>query len=236
MKALITAAGMGTRLGKLTEDNNKGLIKIGKKSLLSISLYNLYRNNVRDVAVVTGHAFKKVEKELSGKARFVFNPFYSISGILPSIWLARDFIVDDDFVFLTTDSIYDPSILSDCLSAKGDIVICVQKKKCDAEDSKVVIKNNRIMSMGKDIKRDIATGEFMGMMKVNKKSAAKFFNGVDSVLKQGRLNGYVTDVLTMLSKKGLRLSMVYTGSRPYIEIDTPEDLMKAKKQFSKIYR
>jgi L-glutamine-phosphate cytidylyltransferase len=166
----------------------------------------------------------------------VFNPFYSISGILPSIWLAKDFIGNDDFIFLTADSIYHPSILHDCLSAKGNIVVCVQKKKCDAEDSKVVIKNGRITNMGKNIKRDIATGEFMGMMKVTKKSVNKFFNELDSILKEGRLNGYVTDVLTRLSKKGLRLSTVYTGSKPYIEIDTPEDLTKARKLFAKIYR
>lgn len=236
MKALITAAGMGTRLGKLTGSDNKGLIKIGRKSLLSISLDNLKDNGIEDVIIVTGHASAKVEKELSSRAKFSFNPFYSISGILPSIWFAKDFVGGVDFIFLTADSIYHPSIMKECLASKGDIVICVQKKKCEAEDSKVIIKKGKVSMMGKDIKESLATGEFMGMMKICKKSVSKFFIGLDCLLKEGRLNGYVTDVLTKLSKQGLKISVVYTGSKPYIEIDTPEDLTRARKQFSKIYR
>ncbi len=111
MKALITAAGMGTRFGQLTENSNKCLLKIGRRNLLKISMDNLNKQNIHDIAVVTGHAFKKVEKECVGKANLVYNPFYQISGILPSIWFAREAIGLDDFIFVTSDSIYHLGIL-----------------------------------------------------------------------------------------------------------------------------
>ncbi|MFH1868834.1 MAG: phosphocholine cytidylyltransferase family protein [Candidatus Omnitrophota bacterium] len=231
MKALITAAGMGTRLGGLTKNTNKCLLKVGGRSLLKKSLDNLNKNGINEIVVITGHAFDKVGKEFKGKALFVYNPFYRISGILPSIWLARDYIGHEEFIFVTADSIYHTSVLKKCIEAKGDIVICVKKKRCDAEDSKVIIEKKRIINVGKDIKEKAATGEFMGMVKISKRACKIFFTEVDKLLKEGRLNTYVADVLVRLMKKGVDLNVVYTGNKPYIEIDTPGDLKRARKIF-----
>jgi choline kinase len=231
MKALITAAGMGTRFKELVRDNNKCLLEIGNRSLLDISLNNLNKYGINEVVIVTGHSYDKVEKKLSGRAFFVYNPFYKISGILPSIWLARHKIGLDSFIFITGDSVYHPSILEKCIDTTADIVICVKKKKCDAEDSKIIIKNKKITAMGKDIKEKDATGEFMGMMKISKNATKSFFDTVDALLKEGRLNAYVADVLMELKYKGIKPVVVYAGSKPYIEIDTPLDLKRARKIF-----
>ena len=228
MKAIITAAGIGSRPGKVTERNNKCLLKIDDKSLMEISVDILNRHGIRDIVVVTGHCYGKVEKVLKGKATFVYNPFYQVSGILPSVWLGRNHVENDDFIFITGDSLYHPDILKDCIKKKGSIVACVEKKDCDAEDSKVIIKNNKIVKMGKDIELEKATGEFTGIMKIEKNANKKIFDTIEKVLKQGRLNAYLTDVLMELKKEGYSLTLFYTNPRPRIEIDYPEDLMKAK--------
>lgn len=126
MKALITAAGMGTRLGKLTINNNKCLLKIGGHSLLGKSADNLKKNAINDIVIITGHAYNRIEKEFAVRAKMLYNPFYRISGILPSIWLAKDYIGSDDFIFITGDSVYHPSILKNCIKSKGNLVICVK--------------------------------------------------------------------------------------------------------------
>jgi choline kinase len=160
MKAIITAAGVGSRLGKATEKNNKCLLKVHGKMLLEISVDILCSQGIREIVVVTGHCYGKVEKALNGKATFVYNPFYQVSGILPSAWLCRNHVENDDFVFITGDSLYHPDILRNCIKKKGGIVICVEKKNCDEEDSKVIVKNNKIVNMGKNIELEKATGEF----------------------------------------------------------------------------
>ena len=232
MKAIITAAGVGSRLGKATEKNNKCLLKVHGKMLLEISVDILCSQGIREIVVVTGHCYGKVEKALNGKATFVYNPFYQVSGILPSVWLCRNHVVNDDFVFITGDSLYHPDILRNCIKKKGGIVICVEKKNCDEEDSKVIVKNNKIVNMGKNIELEKATGEFTGIMKVGKKANRKVFDAIENVLKQGRLNAYLTDVLMELKKKFL-LTLVYTNPHPRIEIDYPEDFMQAKDIFKK---
>jgi len=232
MKAIITAAGVGSRLGKATEKNNKCLLKVHGKMLLEISVDILCSQGIREIVVVTGHCYGKVEKALNGKATFVYNPFYQVSGILPSAWLCRNHVENDDFVFITGDSLYHPDILRNCIKKKGGIVICVEKKNCDEEDSKVIVKNNKIVNMGKNIELEKATGEFAGIMKVGKEANRKVFDAIENVLKQGRLNAYLTDVLMELKKK-FPLTLVYTNPRPRIEIDYPEDFMQAKDIFKK---
>jgi choline kinase len=127
--------------------------------------------------------------------------------------------------------LYHPDILKDCIKKKGDIVVCVEKKNCDVEDSKVIIKNNKIEEMGKDIELEKATGEFTGILKIEKEACVKVFDTIEKVLKQGKLNAYLTDVLMELKKDKFPLTLVYTNPHPRIEIDYPEDLMKAKGMF-----
>ena len=228
MKAIITAAGVGSRLGKATEKNNKCLLKVHGKMLIEISVDILHRHGIREILVVTGHCYGKVEKALKGKATFVYNPFYQVSGILPSVWLCKNYVENDNFVFITGDSLYHPDVLKNCIKKKGSIVVCVEKKNCDVEDSKVIIKNNKIVKMGKNIELEKATGEFTGILKIEKKANGKVFDTIEKVLKQGKLNAYLTDVLMALKKERFPLVLSYTNPHPRIEIDYPEDLMKAK--------
>ena len=231
MKAIITAAGIGSRLGKATEKNNKCLLKVHGKMLIEISVDILRRHGIREIVVVTGHCYDKVEKVLKGKVAFVYNPFYQVSGILPSVWLGRSHVENDDFIFLTGDSLYHPDILKKCIKQKGNIVVCVEKKNCDEEDSKVIIKKDKIVGMGKNIELKKATGEFTGIMKVEKNANKRIFETIEKVLKQGKLNAYLTDVLMELRNEKLPLTHIYTNPYPRIEIDYPEDFVKAKSIF-----
>ena len=85
--------------------------------------------------------------------------------------------------------------------------------------------------MGKNIELEKATGEFTGILKIEKKANSKVFDTIEKVLKQGKLNAYLTDVLTELKKEKFPLTLVYTNPHPRIEIDYPEDFMKAKSIF-----
>lgn len=232
MKALITCAGMGTRLGVLTENNNKALLDIGDGStILDVMLKIFNKQGISDKIVVTGHHYDKVEDALNGQARTVYNPFYEVSGILCSIWFARQHLEGEEFVFVTSDSIFHPSVLKECVSTKGDIAVCIEKKACDAEDSKVILDGDDIRDIGKDIPIKKAAGEFIGMLKFSAEASKAFFTEVDSVLKESKLNYYVADVLLRLKNKGLSLVPCYTESLPRIEIDYPEDLEKGRQIF-----
>ena len=131
MKALITSAGKGTRLEHLTHVTNKGLIKVGKVTLLEHTISALNGYGINEIYIITGHHYANVEKKMKGKAKCIYNPFYSVSGIIASIWFAKNYLQGQKFIFTPCDHIFHPKLLENCLNAKEDIVVSVEKKECD---------------------------------------------------------------------------------------------------------
>lgn len=229
MKALITAAGKGTRLEHTAKIGNKCLLKVGTKSLLEYSISSLQRNKVKDIYVITGHNAGKVESKLKNKAKFIFNPFYGTSGILISIWLARHELYGKDFMFLTGDVLYDPDLLPVLIKKPGQVVIPIQRKdEYDAEGSKVIDKNGKVKHMGKEIPLNKASGEFCYMIKFNKAGSRVFFDKIEGFLRLENLDAFLMDVINVLIKEGISV-IAYDVSRfPVTEIDYIQDLRDAR--------
>ena len=78
MKAIFIAAGQGSRLGKLTKDLPKSLIKINGKSIIERQILLLRENNIDDIIIVTGY---KKEKFTFKLVNFKFLEIYSIQKI-----------------------------------------------------------------------------------------------------------------------------------------------------------
>jgi NDP-sugar pyrophosphorylase family protein len=70
MKAMIFAAGLGTRLRPLTNDRPKALVEVGGVSLLEINIRRLIHFGVREIIVNTHHFAEKIEKFLKAKNNF----------------------------------------------------------------------------------------------------------------------------------------------------------------------
>ena len=64
MKALILAAGKGTRLGSLTEKLPKALVRIGKTTLLENAVKTLAKQGFDELVINIHHYCKKVVKKL----------------------------------------------------------------------------------------------------------------------------------------------------------------------------
>ena len=85
LAVLILCGGKGTRLGAKFKDTNKSLIKIDNKTLISRNINYLFKQKFRNIFVVTGHAYKKVEKEVNKK--FKKKVFLNFTGLNSSIAL-----------------------------------------------------------------------------------------------------------------------------------------------------
>ena len=90
MKAIILAAGRGTRLGALTEERPKCLLDIGGTCLLAEQLRRLEAAGIDDVIVVAGHRAERVAAFLRGRCRMIVNPRYAETNAIYSLWLARE--------------------------------------------------------------------------------------------------------------------------------------------------
>jgi mannose-1-phosphate guanylyltransferase len=108
MKAFLLAAGLGTRLGDLTQDLPKCLLPIGGRPLLDYWFDALERAEVREVLVNLHHHAKIVESYLAAKVtplriRTLHEP--ALLGSAGTIRTAWDFVADeDDFLIVYADN------------------------------------------------------------------------------------------------------------------------------------
>ena len=100
MKTIILAAGKATRLLPLTKDIPQCLLEVNNKTILERQVGTLKKAGIDDIIVITGYLsdkIEKLEKELGIKT--FFNPFYDVSGMALTLWVAKREL-ENGFIFL----------------------------------------------------------------------------------------------------------------------------------------
>ena len=180
MKAIILAAGKGSRLGKLTENIPKGMLKICDKTLIERQI-EIYQNcNINDITIVTGYKSEKIQ--FSG-VNFIKNHDFATTNMNESLFCASEKF-SDSIIISYTDIIFEQKIINQMIENKEDIGIAVNlnwKTNYEgrtlhptSEAENVLIENGEICQIKKDISIKMENqeiGEFMGIMKLSKEGS-----------------------------------------------------------------
>jgi len=247
-KAIIIAAGRGSRLMPLTDGKPKCLIEVGAKTILERQFEVLRGRGITDIIVVRGY-----KKELINypEIKYCENTDYLNNNILKSLFYAEK-EMDKGFIFSYSDIIYGEDIVKTLLKTKGDIVLVVdtnwqkhykgRKKHPVGEAELVKVKNGKIIKIGKDVvKINESHGEFIGLAKfsdagakivkdiyrdlLNKYKENDFFQHAKEFKK-----AYLTDFIQELIDRGNEINIININ-HGWIEIDTDEDLERAERQW-----
>ena len=89
MRAIIMAAGVGSRLKGISGGRPKCLIQAGEQTLLGRMIGQLRSVGVHDISVITGYKSALVDAELPAGVRRFHNPFFRVTNSIASLWLAR---------------------------------------------------------------------------------------------------------------------------------------------------
>jgi choline kinase len=87
-----------------------------------------------------------------------------------------------------------------------------------------------LIESSKAIPLDQAGGEWTGIIKFTSEGWKKLIPEIEALLAEGRFMDYDTSALTNLAEKGFPIKIVSTDKLPWIEIDFPDDLEKAKNE------
>jgi L-glutamine-phosphate cytidylyltransferase len=247
MKAIVIAAGLGSRLKELTQDQPKCTLKIGTRSMIERQFDAFESVGIKDVALVTGYQAEKL-RHFQG-IRFYHNDDFRNNNILFSLMYAQEEF-DDDLVICYSDIVYRREVLSGLLKNPSDLVVVSDRSWRDSyvgrndhpvdQAEKVVVRDGRVTKIGKHLSESEADGEFIGMMKLSK-TAAKLFRDTAREVAQkftGRpfqaaknvKNAYITDLLQELIDRGHKITPHWI-SGGWKEIDTQEDYLSAQKLF-----
>lgn len=95
MRAILMAAGMGTRLRPLTENTPKSLIKINGMSLLERQIINLREVGVEEIIVLTGYLHEKFDDIVEKyKLIKIINDKYNVYNNIYTMYLVREYLRD----------------------------------------------------------------------------------------------------------------------------------------------
>lgn len=117
MQAIILAAGMGKRLGDLTSDRTKCMVEVNGTTLIERLLTQLSDFNLERIVIVIGYQGDKVVEligdEYKGtKIVYVINPIYNTTNNIYSLYLAKDYLIEDDTLLFESDLILEKNIIN----------------------------------------------------------------------------------------------------------------------------
>jgi len=230
MKTIILAAGKSTRLLPLTKETPQAMLKIGAETILEKQVKLLKKVGLDDLVVITGYLSRKLEefcREL--RIKTLFNPFYDVSGIAASLWIAKNEI-KNGFLFLYSDVLFEPETIRGLLEQEGDICLAVQKNDLRAEAEKIVEESGLIKRISK-VKLAKENSEFIGIAKFSEHGAEKLIKELENELKDNLETSFIT-VIDNLVQKGEVAEAYDIKNAQFIDIDFPDDLIKAAEIFN----
>src|SRR5690349_5397308 len=115
MKAIILAAGKGTRLDGAAV-KPKCLVEIGGMTLLRRQLAVLRSVKIDGIIAVVCIRASSIREECRREVRFVQNVRFAETSSLYSLWLAREHLTDG-FVVLNCDVLFHPQLLTDLIES-----------------------------------------------------------------------------------------------------------------------
>ena len=127
--ALLLAAGLGSRLGLLTEALPKCLVSVSGVPILERLMRALDAHGFERLVIVTGYRAETIQDYLGERFRgiaveYVVSPLFATTNNIYSLWLARQ-LVDEPFLLLESDVVFDEPLLEPLLQP-GRIAISRQ--------------------------------------------------------------------------------------------------------------
>jgi choline kinase len=228
MKAIILAAGMGTRLGTLIP---KPLTSImNEKTIMDFQIDHLSRAiGLHNIIAVVGYK-KELIMEKFPDIAFVYNPAYAHTNTSKSLLVALN-KVDDDVVWMNGDVYFHERALRYVLKSSHSGVL-VDTKKCGDEEIKYTIdRNGNILELSKKVSNGL--GEAVGINLVKRKDLPAFREALANVENQD----YFEKALENLTSDGkIILKPISLKGVFCQEVDFQEDLVAVRSrayQFAK---
>lgn len=239
MKAVILAAGVGSRIRPLIDKTPKSLLKVGDKTILQRMVDNILDLGIKQIAVVTGYREEQIKDFLS-KAypsmnfTYIRNDLFDKTNTAYSLHLTRLFVGASDFIKFDADVVFEKGVLRKLIGHSGKNCLCIDKNiHLEAEEVKVICdKNGLVLKVGKKLNPKKAHGESIGIEKISKKTAGHLFDELERLLKDiMNYQRYYDDTYTTLVKEGYPFHAVDITGLNWVEIDTHDDYNKAQKIF-----
>ena len=163
VRAILMAAGRGTRISRALEDECKCTLDIGGTSLLRHTVQMLLDAEV-EVHIVIGFNKYRIMESLQGlPVTYHENVFYSITNSLGSLWFAKDVLIGDAVILGNADVFWETNLLSALMEETRDCVMLCDSSRVQQGDYLFRVVDGAIVSYGKGMNCREANCEYVGI-------------------------------------------------------------------------
>jgi HAD superfamily hydrolase (TIGR01450 family) len=240
---VLLAAGAGSRLLPITKSLPKCLVNVCGKSILDYQISGWIKAGIseQNIIYVIGHLSDKVEQSLKEnypKVRIIKNVDYLNTNNMYSLYLALNFIYHsyDSFgtLFISNaDCLYESNLLKDFVNCKHENAIGVDIGKYFEDSMKIVVRNDRIIDISKNILPENSYSVCVDLFKYSHDTAKKLYKLVKDFIEVKKdLNQWMNEVFPTLFKSA-EVIPFDINNKKWFEIDTVDDWLYANKLFTK---
>lgn len=243
MQGLILAAGMGKRLGELTRDNTKCMVKVNGVRMIDRMLDQLVALGLKRTVLVVGYKGESLRRHVGRswkgmRVDYIENKAYDKTNNIYSLALAAKELCKDDTLLLESDLIFDDSVLRKIVDDPHPNVAVVDAFQSWMDGTCITLdENNLVCSFV--TKKDFVYDEIpsyyktVNIYKFSKRFSQNeyvpFLKAYSAALGNNEYYEQVLRVIALLDKP-LMYALPLSGEKWY-EIDDIQDLDIAETMF-----
>lgn len=182
MRAILLAAGKGTRISRMIEPIPKCTLPIKDEPLIRHTVKMLMEKGM-DITVCVGYKKEKIFEALEGlDIDFVYNPFFDITNSIASLWFARDRL-KEELLIMNADVFFSAEILELVLKFDNDNVLAIDKSRIEIGDYFFATSDNGCLKKyGKALPLKERSGEYVGIAKLSKRFVPEFVKRLEKMI------------------------------------------------------
>jgi choline kinase len=218
MKAIIMAAGIGSRLENISGNRPKCLIEMDGISLINRSVTLLASRGITDICVITGYKSELIRRELQDRVSYLHNPYFQVTNSIASLWLAKD-MLQDDVILMNADLYYEAEVLDTALAQKGNAVMLSDSTRIIDADFRFGVVGDRILKTGNQLTNDETDCEYVGIVRIDKSFIETFRKRLEHMIKSGDFKNWWEGVLYAFIDDGIAITHKDVGGAFWSEVD-----------------
>ena len=245
MQAIILAAGMGSRLGNLTEVHPKCMVEVSGISMIERMLRQLDDKNLEKIVIVNGYEHQVLEDfigkiNINTKIEYITNHIYDETNNIYSLYLAKDALLKDDTILIESDLIIQEGMLDQLFNDTSKASALVAKYEAWMDGTVVTLNEHE------EITDFIGKADFnyanvdtyyktVNIYKFTKEFSKDFYVPyLDSYMKSSGVNEYYENVLKFTSLvPNYTMKAIINKNFDWYEVDDVQDLDIANVMFAR---
>ena len=242
MKAVILAAGIGSRLTPITVQRHKSCVTVGREPILRRQLRAFEAAGVTDVTVVTGYLSDQVTGLCTSFAAdrdgFAIhtrkNEVYANTNNMYSLSLARDAVGGEPFLLANGDVVLEGDAVTALLDADAQNAIACDTSTYSGEGMKVTVDDaGRVDHIAKDVPESEAHATSIDLYRFSASFSRKLFAEIQRrVDVESGYDDWTEVAIDALLGGAHPVEPVDVAGTDWVEVDDLDDLLTADRTFS----